>query len=250
MRRLLAACIVFSLSSAAWAESVVFDFESVAEGHYTELVMTKVTAAATYTVKVTRGPVGFDIVNLSPWAVPGGVPTTWGARTLSPFNNFADPTQFTFEITVLSSTPTIFGVQQTSISFGDFSPSDIDYVAFTDGVNALMDNQFPSPGMFFMSSGIGSINQSLGQAGETTGFARGGSDNQRMSLFWDNFTLLSVPIEDFPTNVVAPALSDQSDPLFGPGGIPAGPPPVPEPATLLLIGSAVGALALRARRRS
>ncbi len=235
------AVLLAAFVSTANAESIVFDFESQVAGAPTDSI---VLTQGAYSIQITRASGLFEFVDLSPFAGPGGVPTSWGARTLSPFTDFSDPSEFV--ITVLSQ-PAGMAILDINASFGDFSPSDIDYITY-DGTNITLDNSLSAG--FFATGFASTIDaaQGGGPLGHTGTSFDGGSDGQRQSLFWDNITLVAVASGDLPMGVVAPAFTDSSDPTGGAGGIPSS-APIPEPGTIGLCAAALVAIAYRRRRR-
>ncbi|MDH3591262.1 MAG: PEP-CTERM sorting domain-containing protein, partial [Planctomycetota bacterium] len=197
----------------------------------------------------------FDFVDLSPFHGPDDVPVSWGSRSLSPFTDFTDPTPFV--MTVIAQ-PAGMAILDVNMEFGDFNPSDIDYITY-DGTNTFLPAMDLSGG-FVPTSGIfdsgtaSAIDASQGfhfPLGRQVIVFGGGSDGQRQSLFWDNITLFAIASGDLPMGSVAPAVSDQSDPTNGAGGIPGtvgG--PVPEPGTFVLLGAALAVAAYRRRRKT
>jgi len=257
-RNVLALVAALTLTTIATADPVpvpfTFDFEGATVVTPTAGPLTSATIMQDGWQFTISRAAGFEFVDLSPFAGPDGVPTSWGQRSISPFLSFADPEPFTLTIDVMPA-PYI-SLLYASAEFGDFLPSDLDRGSF-GGEEFFADNTDPTA--FFASGTILSIPLPVGDDGThihswTSGLHPmtfgGGSPGFEQSLFWDNFTFQA--IDDLPTSVVAPAVAGAADPTGGAGGIPTGVggDPVPEPSTVVLVALGAAAVIWRRRRRA
>jgi hypothetical protein len=187
-----------------------FDFESVPATTSGALTSLTLTSGSFSGTLTRSGSAAFDVV--ANIGGQAGKPAGWGTRSLSPFFTLpGDSWVLTFSAPVLS----------LSMEFGDYIPSDNDspvtLVAYS-GLNATGFIIDSNAALWTSSSrfpGFGSLSVA-GPAIPFQSVVFSSSGPAPNSLFWDN--------------------------LAGEA--------VPEPGTLVLIGSGLTALALRRRRRS
>ncbi|MFN8092483.1 MAG: PEP-CTERM sorting domain-containing protein [Vicinamibacteria bacterium] len=216
-KRVLAGIAVAAslMSGSAYAVPFAFDFESVPAtggnaGGYTSLPLTSGNVSATLT---RSSGTAFDVVSNT--GGQSGKPAGWGLHSLSPFFNTSvagDAWLLTFSVPVLS----------LSIQFGDYgadNDSPVGLGAFSGpngtGVNVANSTTGWGTGLSFSSpQHFKTLTVSSPYAFQSVQFSSSGPFPN--SLFWDN-------------------IQGQA---------------VPEPGTLLLVGSGITALALRRRRKA
>lgn len=243
--------------------TATFGFEQISAGAilFSGSTLTLTNGAGTdFQIRISRPGSVLGFTDLSAY-VGDGVPADWGSTTLDPFYDYSSEAPILFEVTGI---PIGQSVLRLNIEVGDFGPSDNDRI-FWDGGNAMLDN-LSDPG-FSMLSLSGIQNSSLSpQSGPVYDFAygRGGasflldpSDQfsffTNNTLFWDNFSIVTVDTDDLPDSVPAPAfvfLSDNQIPGYIPNAnLPGNTSPIPEPGSLLLCAAGVAGIALLRRRK-
>ena len=190
-RSIIVATALLFTAVQAQAAPITYDFESeatTAGGALTALVLTEGGLTMTL-VRELSTP--FDIDNLSSF-VALGVPASWGSRSLDPFVAEESPTAFIADF----STP----ISSFTIAAGDFTPSDIDFLQIQaySGPNATgaLLSTFLSPLCCF-GPGPALAFQFItgGVTGANIASVRfiGGSTLFPNSMYYDNITVDAVP---------------------------------------------------------
>ena len=206
------ALLGFSSATTVLADTATFNFETLGTTSGGS-INTLVTGAGGLTLTLSRPGSSFDIVDFT-----GAVPPSFGARTLSPFSHQDSNTPF---IANFSSV-----ISSLSIEMGDFGGlnADLDtltmiaYDALDGGGNIIGTTTATccggaAPGFVFTTLTVS------GAGIRSVRFIGGGGASTANSVYYDNITA-----------------------TFGPA-------PVPEPATMMLLGTGLIGVAAEFRRR-
>jgi len=209
---LTAAVLAVVGPGVAAADTITYDFEdATATGDAAGGYTSLSITEGGVTMTITRSTeTAFDVVNNS--GGQAGKPADWGTRSLSPFFSLPDGDMFIIEFSQ--------DVTDLTLHFGDYGPSDDDTPVSaslwsgTGGGGVLVDSDSAvwDGNAGFPSQGTLILTGTFRSATFTS------SGTFTNSLFWDNFTITANP--------------------------------VPEPATIALIGLALGGGAIAKRRRA
>ena len=204
-----AALLCLGSATAALADTTNFNFETSIPTTGGAITGLSITQGG-LTMTITRPGSTFDIINTG-----SSFPLSWGTRALDPFAHFDSATPFNANFTLTLSS--------ISIDMGDFTPSDLDtlsLVAYTglDGTGSIVGSSTTD----CCGAGSGFMFSTLTVTGAGIRSVRfiGGSAAFPNSIYYDNINV-----------------------TFAQG------PSIPEPATMLLLGSGLVGLAAKVRKR-
>jgi hypothetical protein len=193
----------------AFADSITFDFEGLAPTARTGALSTLSLTVAGLTVDITRPGSVFDIVDNTA-AGQLGKPSSWGSRSLDPFFDESSATPFNLNF----STP----VTELAVEFGDYA---------ADAMDVLTLNAYSG------LNGTGMLVATIAVPFEELSFPGIATARLASARAFRSIRMIG-GTSAFPNSVFYDTLSAQ---------------PVPEPASLLLLGSGLAAV-IGARRRN